>query len=80
MTEDERRMTPGLRGGLLRGFLGRSQHGAPTAGVDGQHLHIQSHGGGHGFGHGVRDIVILEIEKHTRAQSARDGRCPDRRR
>ena len=55
---------------LLSGFLGGLHHGEPAAGVDGKHLDIEAHGGRDGFGHRVRDVVELEVEKDRTAGGA----------
>src|ERR1035441_1079478 len=42
---------------------GGGQHGGTTCGVDGDHAHAQRGGGAHGGGHGVGNVVELEVEE-----------------
>ena len=53
--------------GWLRGFDGSSQHLAAAGGVHGQHAHAQLGRLPDGGCNGVRDVVILEIEKDAAA-------------
>jgi len=57
-------------GGILRRFFRCAHHLAATAGVDREHLHIQSRGGGDGLGDRVWDVVKFQIEEHARAGRA----------
>lgn len=53
---------------FLGGLLRRLHHRRPAAGVDREHLHVELHRRGHGFGDRVGNVMKFEIEKHRRAR------------
>ena len=55
--------------GGLGGFDGSSQHLAASGGVHGQHAHAQLSRLADGRSYGVRNVVILEVEKDAVARS-----------
>ena len=58
-------------GGLfVGGVLGGGEHLGAARGVDGGHLYAKVGGGDDGLGHGVGDVVELQVEKHFRAGRA----------
>ena len=68
--EDERRLGPEHGGLLVGGVLGGGEHLGAARGVDGGHLYAKVGGGDDGLGHGVGDVVELQVEKHFRAGRA----------
>src|SRR5262249_11770690 len=58
-----------LRGHRADGISGHAQHLGPTTGVHGEHADTELGGFGDGRCNGVRDVVILQVEKNALAAS-----------
>ena len=69
--KDQGRSVAEPPGAFLRDLLGGFEHVRAAERVDGEHLDVQLHGGGHGLGNSVGDIVELQIKEHRRSHPAK---------
>lgn len=68
--KDEGRGLVEALSGFARGRLRRLEHRAATAGVHGEHLHVEVNGGGDRLGDGIRDVVEFQIKEDGGAERA----------